>query len=135
MPLVRALHHAQLVLTGEDRVRFLHGMVTNDIEALGPGQGCHAAMLTTKGKMLADLVVYCDADRLTLELDGTLRDKIKGVFDKHIIMDDVEVADLTDEEREQGVFGDDAAQAVARAAGLDAGARRDARLALRAARR
>lgn len=122
MPLVRALPQALLVLTGEDRVRFLHGMVTNDIEALAPGQGCHAAMLTTKGKMLADLVVYRDADRLMLELDGALGDKIKGVLDKHIIMDDVEVADLSAELRVQGVYGDDAAAAVAAATGADAAA-------------
>ena len=45
----------------QDRVRFLHGMVSNDIEALATGQGCHAAMLTTKGKLLADFVVFADA--------------------------------------------------------------------------
>jgi folate-binding protein YgfZ len=121
MPSVRALGHAKLVLTGEDRVRFLHGMVTNDIEGLKPGQGCHAAMLTTKGKMLADLVVYADAEALMLVLDGGLRDKIKAVLDKHIIMDDVEVADVTDTP-ELGVWGDDAPAAIARATGLDAAA-------------
>jgi len=121
MPSVRALAHAKLRLTGEDRVRFLHGMVSNDIEALQPGQGCHAAMLTTKGKLLADLVVYADAEALTLELDGAIGDKIKAVLDKHIIMDDVEVADLG-AEPEVGVYGDDAPAAIARATGLDAGA-------------
>jgi folate-binding protein YgfZ len=120
MPLVRPLALAQLVLTGEDRVRFLHGMVTNDIETLAPGHGCHAAMLTTKGKMLADLIVYADEDALMLELDGTLRDKIKATLDKHIIMDDVEVADRSDEVPALGVWGDDAAGAVAAAVGLDA---------------
>ena len=120
-PLVRAFAPARLVLTGDDRVRFLHGMVTNDIEVLKAGQGCHAAMLTAKGKMLADLVVLADETSLTLVLDATLRDKIKAVLDKHIIMDDVEVADRPDEPA-VGVYGDDAAAAVARATGLDAGA-------------
>lgn len=121
MALVRTFHPARLVLTGEDRVRFLHGMVTNDIEALKPGQGCHAAMLTAKGKMLADLIVEADEASLTLVLDGSLRDKIKAVLDKHIIMDDVEVADRSDEPA-LGVFGDDAAAAIAAASGLDAAA-------------
>jgi aminomethyltransferase len=119
MPLVRPLSQAQLVLTGEDRVRFLHGMVTNDIEALAPGQGCHAAMLTTKGKLLADLVVYADEAALLLELDGSLGDKIKAVLDKHIIMDDVEVADQS-AAPVLGVYGHDAAAAIARALRLDA---------------
>jgi aminomethyltransferase len=119
MPLCRELSsRTKLKLTGEDRVRFLHGMVTNDVEALAPGQGCHAAMLTTKGKMLADLVVYADEDALLLELDGSLRDKIKAVFDKHIIMDDVEVTDVSDELAELGVYGEDAAFAIERALGV-----------------
>jgi folate-binding protein YgfZ len=122
MPHVRPLAPAMLVLTGEDRVRFLHGMVTNDIEALQPGQGCHAAMLTTKGKMLADLVVYADADSLLIELDGTLREKIKAVLAKHIIMDDVEVADVSDALPLQGVYGDDAAAVIAATLGIDAAA-------------
>ena len=119
MVLVRPLARAKLILRGEDRVRFLHGMVSNDIEALQPGQGCHAAMLTTRGKLLADLVVYADAAALTLELDGALRDKIKATLDKHIIMDDVEVEDATDVVAELGVYGADAAAAIARATGLD----------------
>jgi folate-binding protein YgfZ len=120
MPVIRPLRRAQLVLTGADRVRFLHGMVSNDIEALRPGQGCHAAMLTTKGKLLADLVVYADADSLLLELDGTLRDKIKATLDKHIVMDDVEVRDVSDDVPELGVYGDNAPTVLSAVAGVEA---------------
>jgi folate-binding protein YgfZ len=123
MPRVRDLStRTKLVLTGDDRVRFLHGMVTNDVEALQPGQGCHAAMLTTKGKMVADLVVYCDEEALFLELDPSLREKVKQIFDKHIIMDDVTVADVSDDLRELGVYGDDAAETIAGLLGVDAAA-------------
>jgi folate-binding protein YgfZ len=45
----------KLAFTGEDALEFLNGQVTNDVLALGPGQGCYAALLTPKGKMLADL--------------------------------------------------------------------------------
>lgn len=122
MPSIRPLARTKLVLTGDDRVRFLHGMVSNDIEALRPGQGCHAAMLTTKGKLLADLVVYADADALLLELDGTLRDKIRTTLEKHIVMDDVEVRDVSDELPELGVYGDDAPGVLGAVTGLDPGA-------------
>jgi folate-binding protein YgfZ len=83
-------------------------MVTNDIKALQPGQGCHAALLTTRGKMQADLVVYCDEDQLLLELDAPLREKIKQALAAHMVVDDVELADLTDETQEWGVYGDQA---------------------------
>src|ERR1041385_3863450 len=48
----------RLCLTGADRIRFLHGQVTNDINALKVGEGCYAALITAKGKMVSDLNVY-----------------------------------------------------------------------------
>jgi folate-binding protein YgfZ len=93
-------------LTGPDRVRFLHGMVTNDVAGLQAGQGCHAAMLTPKGKMQADLVIYCDENQLLLELDAPLRDKVKQALTAHMVVDDVELVDVTDESEEWGVYGE-----------------------------
>jgi tRNA-modifying protein YgfZ len=49
----------KLALTGPDAAAFLNGQVTNDVEALGEGEGCYAAFLTHKGKMLGDLRVLC----------------------------------------------------------------------------
>src|SRR3954470_5172083 len=47
----------KLALTGPEAKAFLNGQVSNEIEALEPGTGCYAALLTPKGKMLADLRV------------------------------------------------------------------------------
>jgi folate-binding protein YgfZ len=47
----------KLALSGPDAKAFLAGQTTNDIEALRAGQGCYAAFLTPKGKMLGDLRV------------------------------------------------------------------------------
>src|SRR4051794_30381341 len=118
MPLLRALSsRARFVLTGPDRVRFLHGMVTNDIERLTPGMGCRAAMLTVKGETLAELLVYADPESLLIELDGELRQKMRDVFLKHLLMDDVELSDITDESAETGVYGAAARAALERALG------------------
>jgi folate-binding protein YgfZ len=64
----------KLALTGPDAAEFLQGQVTNDIEALEPGQGCYAAFLTPKGKMLGDLRVlhlgaelFLDTERASLQ--------------------------------------------------------------------
>src|SRR5436853_659850 len=40
---------------GPEAADFLQGQVTNDVEGLAPGTGCYAALLTPKGKMLADM--------------------------------------------------------------------------------
>jgi folate-binding protein YgfZ len=45
----------RLALTGVDAVEFLNGQVTNELMSLQPGEGCYAAFLTHKGKMLGDL--------------------------------------------------------------------------------
>jgi tRNA-modifying protein YgfZ len=45
----------KLALTGAGAVEFLNGQVTNELTTLTPGEGCYAAFLTHKGKMLGDL--------------------------------------------------------------------------------
>ena len=39
-----------LCVTGPDAAELLHGLVTNEVKALRPGAGCHAALLTPKGR-------------------------------------------------------------------------------------
>ena len=55
--LVDRSESGKLALTGPEAKTFLNGQVSNEIEALQPGGGCYAALLTHKGKMLADLRV------------------------------------------------------------------------------
>jgi folate-binding protein YgfZ len=59
----------KLALTGPDAKAFLDGQVTNDVEALEPGQGCYAAFLTHKGKMLGDLRALDFGDELWLDTE------------------------------------------------------------------
>jgi folate-binding protein YgfZ len=59
----------KLALTGADAKGFLQGQVTNDVEALSPGQGCYAAFLTPKGKMLGDLRILDAAEELLLDTE------------------------------------------------------------------
>jgi len=62
----------RICLTGQDRARFLHGQVTNDVKSLQFGQGCYAALTTAKGKMESDLNLYCLKDELLLEFEPGL---------------------------------------------------------------
>src|SRR4051794_10996315 len=57
---------SRLCITGTDRHRFLHGQVTNDVNALKTGEGCYAALITAKGRMVSDLNIYRLADELLL---------------------------------------------------------------------
>ncbi len=73
----------KLALTGPDAVEFLNGQITNELATLAPGQGCYAAFLTHKGKMLGDLRVLAVAGEhgeLELLLD-TERAALQALFD------------------------------------------------------
>jgi folate-binding protein YgfZ len=112
---------ARLALRGPDRVRFLHGMVTCDVEKLTPGSGSRAAMLSVKGRLLADVEVYARPDELLLSMEGALAEKVRALLDKHIVMDDVEVV-VRDDLAEVSLYGDGAFAAAA-ALGADVAAR------------
>jgi folate-binding protein YgfZ len=75
----------KLALTGASAVEFLNGQVTNELEGLRPGEGCYAAFLTHKGKMLGDLRVLAvgdDAEREPGELLlDTERIALQSLFD------------------------------------------------------
>ena len=70
---------------GRDRASFLQGMLSNDVKALAPGQGCPAAFLDAHGKVMALLHVYALADRLLLELPPGLTQKTLLLLDKYLI--------------------------------------------------
>lgn len=80
---------AKFAMTGADRVRFLHGMVSNDIKKLGPGTGTYAAILNAQGQVLADLRVYCAEDRLWIDTDAALREKSMQTLKRYLIADKV----------------------------------------------
>src|SRR3954465_10036774 len=68
----------KLALTGSGAKAFLGGQVSNDTESLAPGHGLYAALLTPKGKMLADLRVIDSGDELWID---TERAGLQPLFD------------------------------------------------------
>jgi tRNA-modifying protein YgfZ len=69
----------KLALTGPHAAELLNGQVSNDVEALAPGTGCYAALLTNKGKMLGDLRVLATGGELLLI---TERVALQALFDQ-----------------------------------------------------
>lgn len=84
-------------VTGLDRVRWLHAMVTNHIAQLAPGEGCYAFLLDAQGRVLADVNVLCLAGSFQLDLEPETREGIYAHLDRHIIADDVALADVTEQ--------------------------------------
>jgi len=108
---------AKIRLTGSDRVRWLNGMVTNNIRDLTVNHGVYCFLLNAQGHIQADFYTYNMGDSLLVDTAAELREKVLAHFDKFIIMDDVEVADVGATLAAIGLGGP-RAKAVLRAAGI-----------------
>jgi folate-binding protein YgfZ len=82
-----------LRVTGPDRVSFVQGMVTNDVEKLDEGGSVYAALLNPKGGMMGDLRVLRLGDALVLDTGKGFGASVKGFLSKYLISEDAELAD------------------------------------------
>jgi len=106
---------AKLVITGEDRARWLNGMVTNNTRDLALNQGNYSFILNPQGRIQGDLVAYNRGDYFLLSTD---RDQVEGMrefFDRYIIMDDVEVTDIGGKLASIAIAGPDSPRVLAQA--------------------
>jgi glycine cleavage system T protein len=84
-------HRAIFEMTGSDSVRFLQGMVSNDVERLQEGHGTYATVLTTQGKVVSDLRIYRTAHSFLLETYGSVQEKVVQHLERYLIADEVEL--------------------------------------------
>jgi folate-binding protein YgfZ len=89
----------KLLVGGPEAAEYLQGQLSNDVEALGPGEGCYAALLDRKGHMQADMRVLRPGAEPDLWLDT--EPEALAVARRHLetykIGRDVDVADVSSE--------------------------------------
>ena len=110
---------AKVQITGPDRVSFLDGLLTADVKSLAPRTSAYALLLTDKSKVVGDLRISVEEDRIFLDIDAAEKDAIIAHIQKFLVSDDVTLADL----RPCGhleVHGPSSASVVSRALGFDA---------------
>ncbi len=90
-------HWAILRVTGADRTTFLNAMLTNDVSALETDEGCHTLITTTKGKIIAELYVFARADDMIVFVSQGDAEGARKVLEKHIIMEDVKIEDVSND--------------------------------------
>lgn len=69
-------HRAVIAVTGEDRVSFLQGLVSQDVALAAPGRTLWSALLTPQGKWLADFFIFVEGERLLLDVEAAQRDDL-----------------------------------------------------------
>ena len=89
----------KLRLTGVDRVRYLNGQVTANVQNLRAGQTLPACVTTAKGRLCADIVISAADDALYIDGDATLRETLPARLERYIVADDVVLTDVTEERR------------------------------------
>jgi len=109
---------AKIMVTGNDRVRWLNGMVTNNIKDLPAGRGNYNFLLNAQGRILADMYIYNRGDCFVVDTAAWQAPNVLGLFDKFIIMDEVEVSDASPKLTAIAMQGPKAAEVLARA-GID----------------
>ena len=102
---------------GADRRAYLQGLLTNDIEALTPGTGCYAAMLTAQGRMLTDMRVLELGDAILLSVARDVAAAIAEHLDRFVFSEDVQIEAATSL-AEIGLYGPGALR-VLKAAGIE----------------
>lgn len=58
-----------IALSGDDRISFLQGLITNDAEKLAQGETLYAALLSPQGKFLHDFFVIPEPERILVDVN------------------------------------------------------------------
>jgi folate-binding protein YgfZ len=108
----------KIVLTGGDRISFLHALFTNDIAQLKKGTGVYSAYLTPQGRMISDMRVVETGEALLLDVEESVAASLAERLDKLIFAEDAQVKNATNDFALFGVHGPTAAEVIESATGV-----------------
>lgn len=101
----RALHEGALVLrapalgtlsiTGKDRQTWLNGVVTCELATLRAGGGAYGFAVGKNGKLIAELHILIDDDRILIGAQNDRIEMLAQHFDRYVIMEDVTIEDIS----------------------------------------
>ncbi|MCO5107584.1 MAG: folate-binding protein [Burkholderiaceae bacterium] len=105
--------HGLLALTGEERVRFLHSMTTNDVEHQPASQARWHGLCTPKGRLLATMLAWRDPQAIWLLLPRLQAEPVRKRLSMYVLRAKVRIEDRSDAHSVLGVCGERALGALA----------------------
>jgi folate-binding protein YgfZ len=106
-----------VAVTGPDGAEYLQGQLTNDVEALEPGDGQYAALLDRKGHMQSDMrVLRVGAEEILLDTEPVAREAVLRHLTMYSIGRQVAVADVSEERAILSLIGPRSAEPAGTAA-------------------
>ena len=106
-------HLVRVAVRGADRTAFLHNMLSADIKNLPPGAGTEGTFLTNKGKLVSNLTVFHDDDRILMEMESERVSALIEALSRYIISEDVTLESLQGDEASFSLEGPGANELVA----------------------
>jgi len=85
----------KIEMTGPDRITFLHAMISNDVVELSELAGRYGTLLTDRGKMVADFFYHKLPETVLIDVSHDLLSGMKESLEKYIVMDEVELEDIS----------------------------------------
>lgn len=82
-----------LAVTGNDAQSWLNGLLTNDVAKLAVGLASYGLAVSQKGRILADLLVLREPERVLLVIPSSSSAALRAHFEKYLIMEDAEVGE------------------------------------------
>jgi len=88
----------KLLVRGAEGAEYLQGQLTNDVEALEPGEGCYAALLDRKGHMQGDMrVLRLGEDEVWIDTEPEALEAVRRHLEMYKVGREVEIEDVTAE--------------------------------------
>jgi aminomethyltransferase len=78
-------HRGKVRVSGDDRVKWLQSVISNDLLSLQPGRGRYSSFLTHKGKMVTYFRCYMQPDAVMLEDMGEIGDHTYAALRKFLL--------------------------------------------------
>jgi folate-binding protein YgfZ len=101
-----------LRFTGPDRVRFLQGMLTQDVAALAEGASAPAALCTAKGGLVGEGQLLRRGEELWLAVEPGSGARVRAALERFLVADEVEISDGRPEWAELELWGPKASALV-----------------------
>jgi folate-binding protein YgfZ len=98
-------YRGQIAVGSADRVRWLNGMLTNNIQGLSEGAGNYSFVLNAQGRIQGDCDAFRLPDHLIVLTDRSQVSALMAHFDRFIIMDDVTLEDISSTRTALGLAG------------------------------
>lgn len=101
-----------LRISGEDAPRFLHGLVTCDVEHLEPGGIAFGALLSPQGKILFDFFIIRSVNGFILDTDASMADDLAKRLTFYKLRAKVQIEPMDERAHVFAIWGSEGADGI-----------------------